>query len=49
MVMKIGYRREGRSDEICSVGLVVAAFSTDPIEQLAAQSEVCDQIYWKAE
>jgi hypothetical protein len=38
--MKIGHGREDGANEVCGVGLVVAALATDAIEQLTAEGQI---------
>lgn len=40
VVMKIGHGREDGANEVCGVGLVVAALATDAIEQLSAEGQI---------
>ena len=40
MVMEVGDSGESCADEVCSVGFVVASFSTYSIKQFTAESEV---------
>lgn len=45
MIMEIGDSGESCADEVCSVGFVVASFSTYAIEQFPAEREVGYKIY----
>src|SRR5699024_9763330 len=45
MVVQISHCGEDRADEVCSVGLVVAAFTADAVEQLSSESEIGDQVH----
>ena len=40
VVVEVGHCGEGGPDEVCGVGFVVAAFSTYPVEEFAAEGEV---------
>lgn len=40
VIVEIGDGRESCADEVCSVGFVVASFSTYSIEQFTAEGEV---------
>ena len=46
MVVEVSYGGEGCSDEVCSIGLVVASFSTYSIEKFASEREVCDKVHY---
>ena len=35
---------EGCTDQICSVGFVVGAFSADTVEEFTSQCEICDEV-----
>lgn len=47
MIVEVGYGGEGCSDEVCSVGLVVAAFSAYSVEEFAAEGKICDEVYYE--
>ena len=40
VIVEVSYRGEGGSDQVCGVGLVVAAFSTYSIKEFSAEGEV---------
>lgn len=42
VVVEVGYGGEDGSDEVRGVGLVVATFSTDAVEEFSPESEVGD-------
>ena len=44
MVMKICYSREGRSNQIGRIGLVVATFSTYSVKKFSAKGEVGNKV-----
>lgn len=44
MVVEVGDGGKGCADEVGGVGLVVAAFAADAVEELAAEGEVGDEI-----
>ena len=46
MVVKVGYGGKRGSNQIRGVGFVVAAFSTDSIEQFTAEGQVRHEIYY---
>ena len=48
VIVKIGNGREGSTDEVGGVGFVVGAFSADPVEEFAAESEIGDEIDWRS-
>ena len=45
VVVEVGNRGESCSYQIRCIGLVVTALSTYSVEELAAQGEICDEIY----
>ena len=47
MVVQVGDGGEGGADQGGGVGLVVAAFAADAVEELAAEREVGDEVYWR--
>lgn len=49
MVVEVGHRREGRTNQFRGIGLIVAAFSTYSIEKLSAQGKIRDQVYCERE
>ena len=45
MVVEIGDCGERGSNEVGGIGFVVGAFTAYAIEELAAQREICDEVY----
>lgn len=45
MIVQISHRGEDRTDEVSCIGLVIAALTTDAVEQLSPQSKLCDEVY----
>ncbi len=45
VIVEVGYSRESCSDQVGGIGFVIATFSTNPIKQLTAKSEVSHQVY----
>lgn len=48
MVVQIGHGREHCANQVCSIRLIVAAFTTDAVKEFSAQREIGDKIYYTA-
>jgi len=48
VVVEIGNRRKGRTDEVRGVGLIIASFPAYSVEELTSESEVGYEVYYTA-
>lgn len=47
VIVEVSNRREGGTNKVCGVRLVVGAFTTYAIEKLTTKSEICHKVDWK--